>query len=500
MNANDMLDIIGEIKGSYVLEAQRHREEQGRKRSKLTLLLVAAMISVLLTGCAVAYVLHLEDMQLGMKDYATPNDTQPDMRTVLSLQGVIGSHSYNASREWFEFQQSYRPTPETDPELTDEEKLPYTAYPCYTRKAADKIDEICKKYGLRLHGEEFYGIGLEKMCDLLGIRGIFRESAVMEEATLGGSFYQDGGFCLYGNFTAEGPGAWPYPVLMEYRYNLKNVFDTAYLALEDLENCRQWNYTTEDGAELLLVLTPTRAMIFADKQAGFLSITIQNFNHWDVKIPAEKDQLESIAEFFDFQIQPNPMAQGEVNAARDLSLAAAETCEVHDYWKQADYAGYADTYLRGIIFTKPVSDPYYILRDMNGDGEEELVIFRDGKVETIATMEDGVTIEFIYAFQAKLELCEGNYLMEHNENGENGWRYLAIYRYDHDIRPENVKVMAKKDDGIWYDCPSMNPISEEAYDTPLTEEQVQSILDDYPVIDPADLDLKPLKDLAAEAE
>lgn len=64
-----LLDAIGDVRGDFLLEARQLREGRTKKglRPRRKLLLIAAVIalSLLLVGCAVAYVLQLRDLTLG---------------------------------------------------------------------------------------------------------------------------------------------------------------------------------------------------------------------------------------------------------------------------------------------------------------------------------------------------------------------------------------------------------------------------------------------------
>ena len=70
MNANQLLDSIEDAKGKYIWEAQQHRCGEIPPKKRLTLrktLLIAAVIALmmLLVGCAVVYVFHLQDLKIG---------------------------------------------------------------------------------------------------------------------------------------------------------------------------------------------------------------------------------------------------------------------------------------------------------------------------------------------------------------------------------------------------------------------------------------------------
>ena len=71
MKAHDILDMIGDAKGTYVWDAQQVRsgniKPSGKKLVSKKLWLIAAIIALilLLVGCAIVYVLSLQDMKIG---------------------------------------------------------------------------------------------------------------------------------------------------------------------------------------------------------------------------------------------------------------------------------------------------------------------------------------------------------------------------------------------------------------------------------------------------
>ena len=90
-----------------------------RKRSPKRMWLIAAIIALILclVGCAVAYVLSLDNMILGT-EFIEDRTGVTEPRTQLSLQGFVGSNSYQATKEWFDFLQTY--DPDGAIELSDE--------------------------------------------------------------------------------------------------------------------------------------------------------------------------------------------------------------------------------------------------------------------------------------------------------------------------------------------------------------------------------------------
>ena len=78
MNAHDILDMIGDAKGTYVWDAQQVRsgniKPSGKKLVSKKLWLIAAIIALilLLVGCAIVYVLSLQDLKIGENTVTEP--------------------------------------------------------------------------------------------------------------------------------------------------------------------------------------------------------------------------------------------------------------------------------------------------------------------------------------------------------------------------------------------------------------------------------------------
>lgn len=509
MKAIDLLDALGEARSDFIMEAQHHREHKAvrRRRSPLKVLLIAAILMALLTGCAVVYMLRLDNMKMGTEVFADIHDIQPKAHTVLSLQGVVGSDNYNAAKEWYEFCQSYEQDYNTTVPLTEEEEEIYGAYFCNDREMADKVDEITQKYGLELHGKRFIFQNAEEIYELLGIRDILKDGVNVENGSRSGYFYADGTFNVEGYMTLT--GLWPHELIYGYRCTMKNVFDDVYSLVEEDKIVDQWNYTTSDGSELLLVLYSDGANICANRQDSFLHISLNHAEYPTPDFNMDRTTLERIADSLNLTLAPKPLDEASYKAAQEREgQAQKEWREQHPSPdRQPNFAGYARYYFDWLEMNKYFQiqngtsvwtdyESYYTIRDINGDGEGELLIYRENSIDEIVTLIDGVTfcITDRPGSERTLGLCENdNFILRFIS--VDGPEMCTIYRYKGD-REQNIKYMMHKDDG-WYDCPSMNPISDEAYDTKLTDEQFEEILSAYPPIDLSTLNLRPLKELAS---
>ena len=156
MNGKELLLGLSYISPKYIEEAKNYSASQKRIRFRKPLLIAAVIaLTLLLVGCAVVYVLRLQDMAFGQE---TQEAFEGDIRnrTLLSLQGVKGTPGYQATKEWYEWLQTY----DTDMSIYHSEEAfsedfgdDYYAYNLYTREMKDKLDEICAKYHLNLLGK-----------------------------------------------------------------------------------------------------------------------------------------------------------------------------------------------------------------------------------------------------------------------------------------------------------------------------------------------------------
>ena len=120
MNGKDLLIGLGSISPKYYDEAENDNiTEVKRHRTFRRPLLVAAIIALLLmlVGCAVVYVLRLQDMSIGTETYTQTFDDNgkyleepvEKTRDVLTLFGHSGDNIQKATAEWFAFLETYDP-------------------------------------------------------------------------------------------------------------------------------------------------------------------------------------------------------------------------------------------------------------------------------------------------------------------------------------------------------------------------------------------------------
>lgn len=202
MKAMDLLTALGSVKDTYIIGAEDFRQGKHKVKHLSTrkVWFIAAVIALalLLVGCTVAYVLSLRDMAFG-KEVQEYYDGSSQNRTLLSLQGVEGTPGYQASKEWYEWRQTY----DTDESVYHSEEAfsedfgdAYYAYNLYSREMKDKVDEICAKYDLELLGKMYVDPDVEAACEALQIQGILRPDA-QAEADWGSIRYYENALLLW---------------------------------------------------------------------------------------------------------------------------------------------------------------------------------------------------------------------------------------------------------------------------------------------------------------
>lgn len=324
MTGKDLFIGLGNISQKYYDEAENDTiaSSQGHKSLRRPLLIAAVIaLTLLLVGCAVIYVLsleqlvvidHTDEMASVLEDGKSETildgstETLPETTAgpfvaekVLSLQGYEGSPSYNALQEWLTYAAEYTMQ---NPELrfTSEFQRPeaYTNYPCYSQEMVDKVDEICSKYGLHLLGKPLFITDAEGMKEN-GLSGVLSEEAIPR--CFYGHLYQDGSFVASGEL--EFSVDYEKTVQFQMRNIKKDAFYTVHLGLNNISSYVQWNYTTQDGYSALLALNDKTGLIFVENEGRFISIIIDEVpdsNMFFTKPPNDKQFLETVCDCFVF--------------------------------------------------------------------------------------------------------------------------------------------------------------------------------------------------------
>ncbi len=436
MNSNDLLDIIGEAKEGYVLEAVKTRGGVQPKKKRLTrsrMLLIAAVIALalLLVGCTVAYVLSLQELKIAEEpgvqifdaagEWVGPTEVTQD---VISIRGYPGSPNQLATQEWYEFEQTYDPNHALMPDeningIPDEYYYPYN---CYTWEMVDKVDEILDKYNLKLLSKEIVvqRWQIPVMFDALGIGGVCNEENAAKINDGSGYFYPEGNFKYDFSFHLPGNSSELSPEIpTTLFYTRKDYFDPDYQSI-DTGHFEQWTYTTSDGTEILIAMSHGGGFLFAETDDAFMTVSLHMEAAFKEQDTAEWNRqcMEQAAEVIDFSIKPHTpdmtgMEEKLAQAEREYEAAKATRLEKSKEG-HASYAVYVqDKYIdnRESLIGTPYIRNYYALLDVTGDGQAELLLGRDDFCfNDIMTIQDGEVVAIEY--WRNMNLCEDGVILQ----------------------------------------------------------------------------------------
>ena len=484
MNAMDLIYGLNNMQDSYIISAAKFRQRKPKRLPKKKLWLIAAMIvlTLLLVGCAVVYVLRLQDLKVGEYRYTAPTvydekgepvpvPTHP-LQTVLSAQGA----NQQALMEWDAYCRQNAPVSERDAaEIPEQYRWNYG---CHSWVMVEKLREIAATYGLKLLSSQVacqqYETGV--LLDALGIEGVYDG----KYEPLNGSFYPEGTFELFIEFELEEKD-WPYSNYADYHYSQKAYFDPSSTVVTDFENTAQWNYTRKDGQALLLAINHEQAFLFADRSDAFITVSFASFK-WNgaKKVEMSHAVLEQIAERFNFNLHPHPadisqvqQLQVDARAAYEASLAQS----TRERYTQG-YESYIQNCLEHAASDYNRDSLYYSLCDLNGDGVPELLPGGKLTVWEVLSIRDGES--YLYgdltgmdAFSC-YEVCENHVLALKDYYSEN--RYYL--RADEDGLTF-LEGLWKEED-TWYSLPERpapNPADTEK--VPITDAQAEAIMASY---------------------
>lgn len=482
MNGKDLLIDMSYIDRDLIEESETETVG-GKKIIFKKPLLIAAILGlmVFLLGCAVV-ALHLDDLRIGQRPYresARYNEegektpASEGVHDVISLQGIEGSANQQAAREWFQFRQTYDPEHKL---WSKDFKAPpeYDCYGPYTQEMVDKLTEICQKYNLKPEGrwatDQYADWAMIQTA--LGIDGFLKDGSKAEERYNGGNFLQCGNFNLYFYITL--PEGWEHEILANYLYCGKAYFNSMFETV-DPEKAQQWNLTLEDGTGLLIIVYDGRATILCDREDAFLSVgfeTVYDNYVTGTQDTMSKEDIEQVARAVDFALKTHPVEDMDwVDARVAENVAAVESftedpevvAERERVYKENEFKdSYAELVAQirdnGEYFATRCNVAYedawntmsYVLMDVTGDGEEELLLGRDNHINEIWTMLDGKTYRLPAGTYATGDLCEGNVFREHI--------FLdgAHYYYFYDLKESSYaracieKVYYVRHDDCWY--------------------------------------------------
>ena len=494
MTGKDLLTAMSGIDGRYIEEAAPAAAPKTRSLRRPLLIAAAIAAALLLVGCGIVYALRLQDMSIGKATYTQRFDDKgkaidpvEKSMDIITPYGRSGDAIQQALKEWYEFQESYDPDGAL---LTDEPDIPdipnqyeYT-YSCYTQEMVDKVDEIAAKYNLKLLNEwiPFQRYQSDIFLEETGIQSLLLPDSGAQITGMAGMLYLPYNFSMEFNLVTENAGT----LMTSYGYARKDYFPRAFPGGMDIDAYEQWDHTTPGGTKLLLALSGKgQGEIIAEQENAMIMISIDgnratsHTNYPDASEVMTKAELESIADQFDYSIQPKEVDRAVVE---EKLAAAEEAYQAEHAYVPETYTDFSD-YLKKRVYI-PDESRQYAFSDLTGDGVDELLLGRDGAFFYWLSMENGEVVENVYG---DTYLCKGNILEQYVAPD----MYGDIERHTYS-KPENGgygdKIVAVERVGNqWYRSYDIY----ERDKTEISQDEAAAIMAKYPRIQ---LDWKPLVD------
>lgn len=500
-------------------EEERAELTAARKGISKRPVLIAAVIAlmVFLVGCTAVVLLRLDKLRLSQEPYVSKTRYQEDGTKVLPTQKLRGTYllagenskTRQALLDWEAFLQEYDPDGAKQKAAWDSGDTSE-----YDQALLAKEEEICKTYGLGRTGEAviIQNQDADLFRQLMGVDTLVKPDGALEGELDGGHFYACGNFfaCYPNMLLKEADSGESLSFWLNYVYLDSGYFDrNSRLTIQNEEAVQEWNHTLPTGETVLMVMDAEGdSYILYDRGDAFISVTVRNvgpdwLNPADVMTHRDMERIadslvytpkpEEISNFSQLQAEldekyravadetepPEVVAERkrvyEENECLDSFPALIERMENHgDYfltYKSDSYKNFLDT-----------AD--YALLDATGDGEEDLILGREGKIFAIWSILDGKTA--CVAMSRNGTLCEGNVLWEeiYLDGAIYHW-YYQLGQGDFMKPLQRVEYSVHEESWVEYD------VNSDSYGTPVSEARMQEIVDSYT---PVAIDWKSVKE------
>ena len=410
--------------GQFPTKAE-HTATQKKRMSIRRPILIAAIIvmMLLLVGCAVIYVLSLQEIKLGDQTVTFDiSNFDPETgeisegqesvhQQILTLAGLSNTPAAKAAREWYEFTDSYDPDLEIKksvwgniPDFGDK----YYGYDLYTQEMKDKLDEILDKYDLKLRGKLIEFETPKRMLQAMDIESLLNPDAGAKlDIEFPYRYYENGVVYLNAVLTLPGENG-DETVRVFLNYLPKDCFipDTAVLTEAQWE---EWNYTTAGGDDVLILRAEesSSAWLLCDTGSSTTSISVDVLRDMSEEVidgvpvvqyeMMSKELLERLADAIDFSLQPRL-----VDGWEDLSYESIDLGETYEGYRFDLVSTFTDGYAYEIVLylTAPegvtLTDPEdHTVRVKAGNGDSGYCVEDgDGRLNTCHFILSGYVPEY----------------------------------------------------------------------------------------------------------
>ena len=396
-----------------------HQQKASSQRWWTIIPAAAALFAVVLLGIFV----------LGRTDKTPPSmsnvPTEP-----LTLESLQSSANYKASMEIKDYVQSYNATGDVDETLSEA----YRAYGCRNTEMAQKVDEICTKYGLNKVGNGISPDTTEEMFTALNVRSMVKASGNGDVTTSNPSYSADGNFEFWGATTVSGVD---YPIEYRAYRAMKQTLSTAYWEIENTSDYQWSNYVTTAGTDVLIAVGQNNSLVLTDTGDSVVVIVVMNATTGDTQ--TGKATLEAFANTFELSLAPRTRnAPVETTAPTESGTAIPEAYQpviakyvtaLTEHWG-GEACSNADISILVSYATSP-SELGYALLDLDNDGTDELIIANDAERQVIYDLYSLVDGKLVHVFTGwdrnSYELREGFRILNIGSNGAASADYVYCH-------------------------------------------------------------------------
>ena len=451
-----------------------HQQKASSQRWWTIIPAAAALFAVVLLGIFV----------LGRTDKTPPSmsnvPTEP-----LTLESLQSSANYKASMEIKDYVQSCNATGDVDETLSEA----YRAYGCRSTEMAQKVDEICTKYGLNKVGDGISPDTTEEMFTALNVRSMVKASGNGDVTTSNPSYSADGNFEFWGATTVSGVD---YPIEYRAYRAMKQTLSTAYWEIENTSDYQWSNYVTTAGTDVLIAVGQNNSLVLTDTGDSVVVIVVMNATTGDTQ--TGKATLEAFANTFDLSLAPRTRnAPVETTAPTESGTAIPEAYQpviakyvtaLTEHWG-GEACSNADISILVSYATSP-SELGYALLDLDNDGTDELIIANDAERQVIYDLYSLVDGKLVHVFTGwdrnSYELREGYRILNIGSNGAASADYVYCHLSNGQLVTDSlIRFDAATDpDHPWFRGTSENdlaPITDENW----SEDEIYSAAASLPI-------------------
>ena len=343
MKSMDILALIGHTGDSFLEGETAPAVKKPRVRS----LLIAALITLMaiLVGCTAVYLIHAKDIRLGQQtitqEVAAPNSiipvgTEEVHLDVFTLAGLEGTPEYQASQEWFAFDEEYdydhtilagfRQALDEDPEKAlSQISEDCQVYNVYSQEMADKIHELSEKYDLKLHLPLERIVYYPEMTNRLPAQELTGTDFFLPDSeTKIVTDYQE--YSIWaspdGSVGLSCQLKLPDKVIkpqfgFSVSYSPLGYFDDSWFSMIQEDNWTEHNYETKSGDQVLILHAGEGlySWLLCYRDDAIISVRVETRletftdEGGNPRIDSEflsVEQLEAIADTIDFKLKPQP--------------------------------------------------------------------------------------------------------------------------------------------------------------------------------------------------